>query len=278
MPGSRPDLFAKSATYGADAIILDLEDAVLPAAKATALTAVASHLRDASDSTQWWVRIDSADAESQLVTLAALPMLSGIMIPKATAKTIAAADRMLSEAEQVRGTQTNSLRIIALVESARGILELSAMAQRPRVLRFAIGEADLAAELGIELSEERAELWPIRLQVVVASAAVGMPAPIAPVHLVLNDAANLESSTVRLRKLGFRARTALHPQQIAPINQAFSPSADEVASARNILQVFEQAKKNGVAALTDDNGNFIDEALARVARSVLELDALNANR
>lgn len=270
VPGIRPDLMVKSATYGPDAVILDLEDAVLETAKDEALAHTRAHLELSTPGPQQWVRLDGRRLEQQITALAGLPGLTGFVLPKTTLPAFAAADDLLAEIEKTASTPTDRpLPVIGLLESAEGIIQAPELAAQPRLLRFAIGEADLLADLGMDAGVDRAELWPIRLQVVVASAARGKAAPIAPVHLSIRDLTGLRSSTGEFRRRGFRARTALHPGQVSTINEAFAPSEAEVVAARQTLELFERARDSGDAVAVDADGSFIDEAVVRSCRAIL---------
>lgn len=271
VPGIRPDLMVKSATYSPDAIIIDLEDAVLETAKDEALARTRTHLEFSTPGPQQWVRLDGLRLEQQITALAGLPGLTGFVLPKATLQALAVADGVLTEIEKTASAPAGRpLPVIGLLESAEGIIQAPELAESPRLLRFGIGEADLLADLGMDAGIDRAELWPIRLQVVAASAARRKAAPIAPVHLSIRDLTGLRSSTDEFRRRGFRARTAVHPGQVSTINEAFAPTHDDIAAARRTLALFESARESGQAVAVDSDGSFIDEAIVRSSREVLE--------
>jgi citrate lyase subunit beta/citryl-CoA lyase len=135
-------------------------------------------------------------------------------------------------------------------------------------LRLGLGEVDLAADLGVGLDEERTILNPLRLQVVVASAAAGISRPVAPTSTAFRDLYGFRRSAERLRQQGFRGRTAIHPGQIAVIHEVFTPSADEVTAAHDLLARFEGAQEGGHVG---NDGTFVDLAVVRNAREVLAL-------
>lgn len=272
VPGDRPDRLAGALTRGADALIADLEDAVAPARKRQAREQVRAWLdADPADGPgagpQRWVRINANSLEADLgaVVTAAL---TGVVVPKSEPDQLAAVDAMLRDLEAERGLAAGSVAVLPLLESAVGLERVAEVAATPRVLRLGLGEADLAADLGLVLDEERTVLTPLRLGIVVASAAAGVSRPVGPTSTAFRDLDAFRRSGKALRKLGFRGRTAIHPGQIDVIHEVFTPSADEVAAARDMLARFEAADGGGSV---DAEGRFIDLALVRNAREVLAL-------
>ena len=126
--------------------------------------------------------------------------------------------------------------MIPLIETARGLLAAVELASTRRAVRLAIGRADLAAELGLGIDQEGPEFRSILLDIVIASAAAGISAPLAPTSTDFRDLDALRSSTAQLMRLGYRSRTAVHPAQLAVINEVFTPSADEVERARALVE------------------------------------------
>ncbi|MGI9646235.1 MAG: aldolase/citrate lyase family protein, partial [Ilumatobacteraceae bacterium] len=157
------------------------------------------------------------------------------------------------------------------IESAAGVLDAPAVARLGHVRRLSMGDADLAADLGMHLSPDRREMDAVRAAVVVASAAAGIDAPCGPVATDLSDDDGLRESTLELRRRGFGARTAIHPNQLATINECFTPSPDDVAEARSVVDAFEQATARGDGGVVLD-GEYVDAAVARRARLVLGPD------
>lgn len=265
MPGDREDRLRSATGRGADALILDLEDSVGHDAKGEARRLVASRLAEPPDGLELWVRINATSLTEDVAAVAAAP-LRGFVLPKAERDTVAAADAALFAAEQRLALPAGRFRMLALVETARGMLEATQVASAARVDHLGIGEADLIAELRLRPSEDRAELAPLRLQVVLASAAAGIAAPVAPTSTDFRDLDAFRRTSERLLALGFRGRTAIHPGQVAVINDVFTPRPAEVEEARRLLERF-QASSSGVAI--DDHGRMVDEAVVRSAREVL---------
>lgn len=255
VPGDRPERFAKALASGADAVILDLEDAVAVPAKADARAAVVAHLRRPAGDVEQWVRINTGElGRADLEAIKALPGLTGVFVPKATRAVL---DDLATIADVVR---------CALIETAAAILNAPAIAAADNLSAVAMGEVDLAADLGIDPSPDDRELLPFRLQVVAASVAAGRRAPIGPVFVDLRDRDGLRTSTEALRRAGFAARQAIHPDQVAVINDVMRPSAEEIERAQALLRLAQG--EDGV--WVDETGRMVDEAVLRNARRTLD--------
>ena len=275
VPADRPDRLAKARNRGADAVIVDLEDAVARAAKDVARETARRWLaeqRPDGEQADWpggqlWLRInpDLADADIGAVSAA----VTGVVVPKADPGLLAAVDELLARREQALGLDRGRLLVQPLIETAAGLLEVTAIAGAPRVARLGIGEADLAAELGLRPGPAREELAPIRLQVVIASAARGIAAPAGATTTDFRDLDALRASSEALLRLGFRARTAIHPAQLAVINEVFTPSAEEIGRARRLVAAMETAERDGTGVILAEDGTMVDVAVARTAREVL---------
>lgn len=267
VPGNQRERLAKALGRGADAVIADLEDAVAQADKTAARQTVADWLAGlaAQDDVQVWVRINGDSPDDDLAAVVG-PRLTGVVVPKSEPALIAHVDRLLSELEPKRGLTGGVVAVLPLIESAAGLLALPAIAAAPRVHRLGLGEADLIGELGLRPGPERAELSPIRLQAVIASAAAGIAAPVAPTSTDFRDLETFRTTAGALLALGFRGRTALHPAQIPVINDVFTPSEEEVAAARSLIEHFEAV---GSGVFLDERGRMVDEAVVRSAREVL---------
>ncbi len=269
VPGDQPDKLAKAADLGADALILDLEDAVAGAAKPAARESVGRFLTRAANGVQWWVRVNVETLADDVAAVTG-PALSGVVLPKAEPALLGELDRLLTDAEQAAGMPRGSVAVLGIIETARGVLAAEQVAAGPRVVRIAIGEADLAGELGLQPGPDREELWPLRSRIVVASAAAGILPPVGPVETAVRDADLLQHTTRLLLRQGFRARTAIHPAQVAVINTAFSPSAEQLAAARDVLDRLAAAQSQGSGVALTADGRFIDQAVARSAREVID--------
>ncbi|SDE69413.1 citrate lyase subunit beta / citryl-CoA lyase [Blastococcus fimeti] len=268
VPGDRPDRMATAAGRGADALILDLEDAVPAPAKAAAREHVRTFLAAAPEGPQWWVRIN-AESVAEDVAAVVGPRLSGIVLPKADPALLAELDRALSSAEAESGVVPRSVPVLALIETARGLVRAEQVAAASRVVRLGLGEADLVGELGLQPGPDREELWPLRSRIVVASAAAGILPPVGPVETAIRDTDRLVRTTALLLRQGFRARTAIHPDQVTVVNEAFTPSTEQLAAARDVLDRLAAAQERSAGVALTADGRFIDEAVARSAREVV---------
>lgn len=270
VPGDQPDRLAKAMDRGADALIIDLEDSVAVASKTAARANTAEWLsRRVERRCQVWVRVN-ADSLADDLRAVVGAHLDGIVVPKAEPELLRDADHLLTELEHERGI-ASTVAVIGLVETGRGLLRAAELAAARRMLRLGIGEADLLAELRIQPSESRQELTSLRLQVVVASAAAGIAAPLAPTSTAFKDLDAFRETTRELMRLGFRARTAVHPAQVPVINEVFTPDPDEVARARRIIAAYDAAVQRGSGVCVDDDGHMVDAAVIRSAREVLDM-------
>ncbi|MCS5495758.1 CoA ester lyase [Cnuibacter physcomitrellae] len=260
VPGDRPDRFDKAVATGANLVILDLEDAVRPDAKALAREAVVAWLastegREAGARTVLQVRVNEGSAED-LAALAALgadrPPFE-VRLPKV--ETVDELDRVASALPGVPVT--------ALVESARGLEAAATLAAHPAVTRLALGESDLASELG---SRADAVLDHLRIRLLVAAKAGGLPSPMLSAYPALRDLEGLRLDTERGRALGAEGRVAVHPSQLPVIRRAFAPADADVAWARAVLAALDEAG-GGVATLAD--GEMVDPAMRGRAEGIL---------
>lgn len=267
VPGNRPELFPKAAAGEADALVLDLEDAVPLAEKAEARRSVAQWLTGRSEATpQQWVRVN-AGAVAEDLDAAVRPGLAGLVLAACTPAVLEEVAARLAELEPARGVQPDRVRVVGLVESAAGLLELARMAAHPRLDAFGIGEVDLLGDLRISRgAHSEAAITALRTQVVVHSAAAGLEAPVAPTSTDFRDLEAFAESTRALLALGFRSRTAIHPAQVPVIHAVLTPTQEQVASAEDVVRRFEAA---GGGVTTDRSGRLIDAAVVREARETL---------
>lgn len=272
MPGDAPDKLAKAAGRGADAVIVDLEDAVPQAGKDAARSAVAAFLRSAPPGVAWWVRINPGRLGHVDAATVVGPGLAGLCVAKAeSAAELVALDEVLGAAESAAGSPVGTTPVVPLLESAAAVVAVLDIARAPRVRRLQLGEADLRADLGVTLGPDERELLFVRSQVVLASAAVGIEPPVGPVSTDFRDLVALRESTTALRRLGFVGRACIHPAQVAVVNEVFTPAPDEVATAADLVARFDAAVRDGVAVCLDAQGRLVDEAVVRSARRLLAL-------
>ncbi|WP_228387779.1 MULTISPECIES: HpcH/HpaI aldolase/citrate lyase family protein [unclassified Nocardioides] len=261
VPGDAPDKLRKALDRGADELIVDLEDAVLPANKPLARDLVATWLDSLPETdVRVWVRINpGAERELDVRAVAGCAGLAGL----AVAKTESAQE--LVELDALLTSLGSDVRVVPLLESAHAIFQAREIAAAPRVQRIQIGEADLSADVGISAGPDERELLFARSHVVFASAAAGIAPPIAPVSVEFRDLDAFRASTEAAARLGFVGRACIHPAQVAVANEVFTPSAEQVEKATALLARFDGADAVGV----DADGRFVDEAVLRQARLVL---------
>lgn len=248
VPGSRPDRFDKAAGSGADVVILDLEDSVAPPEKPAAREAVALWLATLPADVAVQVRVNPPGSRDLADDRAALPPGVALRVPKVASP---------GELEEVADRE-----IHAIIESALGVEHAFAIASHPSVRSVALGEADLAAELGLDGEDSFA--W-VRSRVVIAARAAGLPAPMMSAYPDLRDLDGLAASCAAGRRLGFHGRTAVHPAQVPVIRRAFAPTETEVAWACEVVDVL---RGSGVARLAD--GSMVDAAMRRRAEAFLD--------
>jgi len=266
VPGTRPDRFPKAFASGADAVVLDLEDAVEHSRKAEARRTVAEFLAsrrlDAKRAAATFVRVNAPDSRAIDDDLPWARTIAGsidaIVVPKVES---ALSLETIAEVAPDR-------HVIPLLETPRGILDaptiLAAKAGIPAVL---FGAEDLTASLGVPRTLEAVELLYARSRIVLAAATIGAE-PIDAVWVNLNDPGGLARDAEQARALGFRGKLAVHPDQIATINAAFSPTALDIAEAQRIVDADDRARASGDGAFRL-NDQMVDAPVVARARRVL---------
>ena len=272
VPGDQHDKLAKAAARGADAIIVDLEDAVAFSAKSSARRITGEWVRrQTGGSPHIWVRINNQDdLLAQDLDAVVGTGLTGIYIPKVDGPEIIDEVARLVDATVSReGLPAGSIKLGALIETAKGVLAADRIAAHRRLAEVAVGEADLGAELGIQPSADDREWLPIRSRLVVACSAAGINPPVGPVSVDFTDLDALRTSTEGLLRMGFRSRPAIHPAQIPVINDVFTPKPEELAAAQSLVDDYDQAIHEGRGVILDSEGKMVDEATVRQARMIL---------
>lgn len=248
VPGDRPDRFDKAAASGADIVILDLEDAVAPAAKDIARKAVGDWL-DAGNSAVVRINASGSDWFEKDLDLSACSGLLGVMLPKA---------EVGSALDRVGAMKP----VVALIESAAGVADVQVIARHAGVVRLAFGTIDLALDLDTTVDEV---LVTIGTQLVVASRAADLSSPIDGVTVGFKDSKLVEDSMRLARARGFGAKLCIHPAQLAAVRQALAPSAEDIARATRII---EADRASGGAAVALD-GQMVDKPLVARAHRLL---------
>lgn len=265
VPGDRADRYAKAAASGADLVIIDLEDAVAPAAKETARDSVVAALRPGGLTALVRVNaIGSSWSGDDLAALAALGAdhgltghgghgpaghgLAGVVVPKAEDPAF------LSEVVAATGVP-----VVALLESAAGVAAARDLAAVPGVARLAFGALDFAYDVGSDVDALTGQV--ARAQVVIASRAADLPGPLESPSTDLGDPVRIEQTSRAARLLGFSGRLCIHPAQLAPVRAGFAPTAGEIAWARDIV--------GAGAGVTRIGDQMVDRPVLERARRIL---------
>lgn len=254
VPGDRPDRFPKAVSSGADQVLIDLEDGVADGRKVVAREAAARWL--GSDG-RAWVRVNAAGTpwHDDDLALAGLPGCAGVVLPKA--ESALDVDRA-SEAAGGPG------RVVALVETAVALVDLPALARARGMALLALGNLDLARDLGCEPEHE--PLLHARSSLVVASRAAGLPAPVDGVTLETTDETAVTRDARAAARLGFGGKLCIHPAQVAAVSAAFLPSAEQVVWAERISAAV--ADEDGGPIVVD--GQMVDRPVVLRAHAILD--------
>lgn len=254
VPGDRPERFGKALGAGADRVVIDLEDAVLPEAKDGARDHIANWLSQAG-SAEIAIRINGTDtgwSSEDLALAVSSPRVAAIMLPKAEKK---------ATVEAIAARLRSGQRLIPLVETASGYVDRLDIARARGISRIAFGSVDFCAETGIGAMGD--ELNSVRMELVIASAAAGLLAPIEGVTLQVKDFDILAQDIERARRLGFSGKLCIHPSQVAAVNDGFSPSENELDWANRVLAA---ASTQGAVVV---DGKLVDKPVLDRAKQLL---------
>jgi citrate lyase beta subunit len=262
-PGNRPERFAKGLASGVDALILDLEDAVAPQAKAEARAAVLHHFsaRQPGPGPLCGLRVNSIRTAAGVSDLDALLASAAVpdflVLPK-----VESAFEVQLYTALLRGPQER-IALVCGIESVAGLENaLAIAAAHPRVRSLAFGGADLAAEQRSSLSWEALYLARARLVQAAAAAAIGV---VDVPQIALDDEAGLQRHCERIRDLGFTGKLAIHPRQVKVIQEAFTPSEEEIRRSSAIVEAFRQAHGNVV----EFEGRMVEGPIVKAAERIL---------
>jgi citrate lyase subunit beta/citryl-CoA lyase len=272
VPAAPAAKLAKGATLAADEVVLDLEDAVVPAVKDEARAAVVEALRGDWAAESVAVRVNaigSAWCHADLEALAGSERdaVTAVLPKVEHAHDLAFADRLLAGAEAAAG-RTAPVRLIALIETAAGLAAAAEIARASeRLDGLVLGYADLAASLGRPGTGASQDWRFAQETVLVAARAAGIQAIDGP-YLGTRDDDAFRAGAMHARTLGYDGKWAIHPAQLDTLRETFTPTGEEVADARAVLAALERAAADGAGAVAAD-GRMLDEALALSARRVL---------
>lgn len=271
VPGSSPRMIAKSLGVDADAIIFDLEDAVSPPEKEAARQRVAEAIGAARQTgREIVVRVNLVASHLGLHDiLAIVPQRPDtLIVPKADAAAMIAADTIVGAIEAQLGWEAGTIGLIPLMETAAAIADAAAIINAvPRIDGVQFGAEDLTKELGIARTAVGDELHHARSVLAFAGRARGIDVIDSP-FVDVADTDALTAETRRVKALGMTGKTCIHPDQVAVVNRVFSPSPEEIAQARRIVEAFDGALREGKGACALD-GKMIDNPIAERARQIL---------
>jgi citrate lyase subunit beta/citryl-CoA lyase len=264
VPGSNESLITKALNSSADAVIIDLEDAVAVTEKENAREiAMASSLKLRNK--PLYIRVNSAKSSFFIKDLDSIKKgrFDGLILSKSEcAEDIV---RTLSLINNI------DLDIIPLIESAAGLINLKEIGTASRTIsRFAFGAIDYTLDIGAKYTKGGLELLYPRSYMVIISKIIGLLPPVDTVFPDLKDEEGLKNETEHIKDLGMFGKLAIHPKQISVINEIFTPTKDEIANARKIVDAFSISEKQGIASIKLDD-QFIDYPVYKKAQMLLEL-------
>ena len=273
-PGNHSRKVEKVFNCGADAVILDLEDAVALAEKEVTRSLVVDALKN-TRSAKGYVRVNGFDTEFCYDDIAHIvgPWLDGIVLPMVERSgQLETISWLISNLEAGAGMKKNALDLIPIIETGKGIAMLDDIASAKvggRVRRMAFGAGDYTNDLNIQWSLCEDELRDARARMVLQSRAHELEPPIDTVWIHIKDADNFEKSSLNAQQLGFQGKMCIYPPQVEIVNKVFTPSDGDVIFAKKVIAAFEAAEKLGSSSIQLD-GYFIDYPIVAKARRTLE--------
>lgn len=279
-PGNVARRVEKALTLDADAVIVDLEDSVAISEKAGTRKLVAEALKRPRRP-RGYVRVNAASTPFCYPDLVETihEGVEGVLLPKVeSAAELHAIDWLIAALERDHGLAEGSIDLIPQVETAAGVQRIERIVQARnlrqykapwRVKRVAFGAGDYANDLGLSVSVDEPELAEARARLVMICRAAGLENPIDSPWFHMKDAEGFKRALERSRRGGFQGRLCIHPDQIASVNSAYLPSAEELAQAERIVAAFREAEAKGAAAIQLD-GQMIDYPIVHRAQALLD--------
>jgi citrate lyase subunit beta / citryl-CoA lyase len=255
VPGSKPERFEKALQSGADAVIIDLEDAVSPEEKDKARRAIASWVRP---DRPVLIRVNARGTPwfKEDALLCRLPGVAGLILPKTESST---------DITELISISKKRTAVFPLIESAQGMWNVLSIAKAPFVQQLMFGTLDFMVDLNMELENDQLNLY--RAQMTSASRIADIRPPIDGVTLYIDEPALIASDTLNGKRWGFAGKLCIHPRQVETVNHAYAPSEHEILWARRVL---EAANKEQVAALSVD-GKMVDKPVFLRAQRIIEI-------
>lgn len=273
-PGNHPRRVEKALTLDADAVILDLEDACPIAEKVATREVVVAALQTKPRTGLGYIRVNATTTEFGFGDLLAVVRkgVDGLVVPKVeAADELKAVEWAVASLERERGLAIGGIDMIPIIETAKGIQNVAAIAAAgTRVKRIAFGAGDFTLDVNMTWTRGEGELLPHRSACVIASRAAGIEPPIDTVWVDLKDGEGLAASTRAIKGLGFQGKLCIYPDQVPVVNEILSPTEAEVTWARKAVAAFAEAEKAGSASIQVD-GKFIDYPIVYRAQKVIEI-------
>lgn len=277
VPGNRTDRAAKALDLAADAVILDLEDAV-PIAEKEKTRALVRDVLESSSGKRVYVRVNGLSTPYCREDLEAVVCgnLTGILMPKVESpENVFQTDTLLTELEKAAGLEIGSLEVVSLCESAtalEGIYQTaSTNPKHHKISAVALGGADYVLDMGVTMTRRALELEYPRQRIPVACRAAGISPPIdTPWMVDIKDIDGLVEDAKRAKAYGFQGKLLIHPIQIEPCNEVFTPTEEEIVYAKRLIKAFEEAERAGRSVFQLE-GNLIDYPMLERAKRICAL-------
>jgi citrate lyase subunit beta/citryl-CoA lyase len=254
VPANRPERFAKAAASGADRVIVDLEDSVIPSDKPAACASLAHaqlpsnvpvYLRVNAASTSWF---------EENIAMAAKLAITGVLLPKAESAV---------DVERAASRLPSHFSIVPIAETAAGVWNVLDVARAPRVERMVFGALDFELDTGIMEGDDTMAF--ARSRITIASRMANLAPPVDAVTIAIEDEARLVQDAERSRRFGYAGKLCIHPKQVPPLNRLFRPSAEEVDWARDVLAEHARRPQEGAFAF---RGTMVDRPVLERARRI----------
>jgi citrate lyase subunit beta/citryl-CoA lyase len=274
VPGNKPSMLAKALGLTPDAYVPDMEDSVPVAEKTNARTTVANHLpKLAATGVPVIPRVNALDTEwiDDDLTAVVGPYVYGVSVGKVrTAADVSAVSQRIGALEARSGLALGSVKLVPWIETAEAIVNCDAICRASeRVVAVAFGGEDFTNDLGIERLEDETQVAYARQRICVSARAAHVLALDTP-YFKLKDPSGLNTNALAAKSIGFKGKFAIHPEQIAALNECFSPSVEEIAHAERVVAAFAEAEARGRGS-TSLEGWVIDVPVVKRARALLEL-------
>lgn len=270
-PGNHPRRVEKALQLPADVIILDLEDAVAESEKVATRQTVREALRKPRAGA-CYVRVNAYETAFCYEDLCSTicPELDGFVLPKVEdAQMLQTVDWLIANLERGHGLEEGSIGLMPIIETAKGLANLREIAGAgTRVRRLSFGAGDFTRDLSLDWSLGEEELLTYRAEFVLASRLGGLEPPVDTVFIHIREHEAFARSCRMARQLGFQGKLCIHPDQVAPVNETFTPTAEEVAWSQRVIDAFVEAESAGDASIQVD-GYFVDYPIVEKARRVV---------